>query len=122
MHEEFSRGKNFWYETTDDFLLETKTIGDKILIKPKNSGRKPFPSKITMSLAGDSKTVIKVRITPKTVGFIWQLPVVLFVLFIPSPLVLKIGFIALLYLIAMIGFEFDVWWTRDLFEKKLLKN
>jgi hypothetical protein len=121
-HEEFSKTKNFFNATTDDFLLETKAKGKEVLIKRKYPGRRTLPSKIIMTLSRDTKTMVKLRIVPRSIGFILQLPVLLLIIFIPSPVILKASFFGLMYLIGMIGFAFDIWWTRDFFEKKLLTD
>jgi hypothetical protein len=121
IHAEFSRTKNFFTATTDDFLLETRVKGDEVLIKRKFGGRRTFPCKIVLSFPDKPKTTIKVRIVPKVIGFILCLPVVFLILIIPSPLIVKLFFIGLIYALGMIGFGFDIWWTKDLFEKKLLR-
>ena len=119
-HEEFSKKKGFLTATTDDFLLETKGIGNAILIKDKFEGRRVFQSKIIVTFPDSPKTIVKVRLTPRIGGILFCIPIVLLILFIPSPLTIKFSFLGLIYLLGMIGFGFDIWWTKDLFQKKLL--
>jgi hypothetical protein len=120
IHEEFSQTKNFFTGTTDDFLIKTKSKGSKILIKSKYGGRTSFPCKITMTISNGHATTISVRISARVIGFVLQLPLLLLILLIPSPIVIKAFFIGFLYLLGMLGFAFDVWWVRELFKKKIL--
>jgi hypothetical protein len=72
-----------------------------------------------MTILRGTNTRVRIRISAKAIGFILQLPLLLLIIFIPSPIYFKTFFIGLIYLLGMIGFGFDIWWTRDLFEKKI---
>ena len=41
---------------------------------------------------------------------------------IPFPVLVKLIFSFVNYILIMIGFKFDVWWTEDLISKKLLRK
>jgi len=120
IHAEFSRTKGFFISMTDDFLLKMKVRGDKILVKRKLGGRRFFPSKIVLSVTDTDPTIINVRIIPKIGGILFCILLAFWILLIPFPWIVKMFFIGMIYTLGMIGFVFDTWWTRDLFEKKLL--
>ncbi len=117
---EFSKTKGFLAASTDDFLLETKAIGNAIFIRSKFEGRRIFQSKIIVTFPENPKTIVKVRLTPRIGGILFCIPIVLLILFIPSSLTLKVSLLGLIYLLGMLGFGFDIWWTKYLFKKKLL--
>ena len=78
-------------------------------------------SKIILSVADTDPTIVNVKIIPKIGGVLFCLLLVFWILLIPSPWIVKMFFIGIIYTLGMIGFTFDIWWTRDLFEKKLLQ-
>lgn len=121
-HSTFSRTKNFFTTTTDHFLLTIENRGAEILIKPRYPGRTTLPCKIIASIKNQGTTTIRVRIFAKAVGYAWQLLIILLIAYIPAPVILKALFIGLHYIIGLIGFAFNVWWTKDLFDKKILAN
>ncbi len=120
-HEEFSKTKNFFTATSDEFRIKTINKGQDILIIKRDGGRTPLPTKIVMTLSRDRGTVITIRITPRIIGLVWLSPIVMLAIFIPSPIILKTFMIGIIYLFGMFGFWIDVWWTRALFERKLLR-
>ena len=73
-----------------------------------------------MTLSTGTSTRIRVQISARVVGFISLLPLLLVLILIPLSINLRACFIVIIYTIGMVGFCFDVWWTRDLFEKKIL--
>jgi hypothetical protein len=118
-HTEFSKTKSFFSATTDDYAIKSEVRGGEIVLIDKFGRRR---SRITVKVTSGSKTTITVRIVPRVFMILQSLLFILFILIVPFPMPLKITFIGLIYLVALIGFGLEVWWTNDLFQKKLLRN
>jgi len=117
-HAESSRSLNYFTAPIQDYGIIIKSQPGRILIRNK-FGRENFHILLIDSETDDG-CIVHVTIRPTTGNIAMKALLALFVLICPFALVLKIGFVGVLFIIEQIALAFKVWWAKDFFEKKLL--
>lgn len=119
-HAESSRSLNYFTATIQDYGITIKLKQERIIVRDK-FGKRNFCLTLTVSDTDDG-CIIQATVSPALGNIAMKGLLVLFVLVCPFPLTLKVACVALSYILELISLAFSVWWTSDLFQKKLLAN
>ena len=118
----FSKSKGFFNTASDDYTIEAEIKNNEIKIIEKNGGRSLLPTEIILNIKDQTSITLFIKIIPQISGIILFILLNLFAWMIPFPVLVKLIFSFVNYILIMIGFKFDVWWTEDLISKKLLRK
>lgn len=117
-HAESSRSLNYFTATIQDYGITLKSKQGRVLIRDR-FGKRNFYLILAVSETADG-CIVHVTVKPTLGNIIIMSMLALFVLVCQFPLALKVAFVGALFILELVALAFNVWWTNDLFEKKLL--
>jgi hypothetical protein len=116
-HAVYSKSKNFFTATADDYVINCRLENNTIIMKNrfgKGGG------KLVVTITSEHPTEICVRPVHGILSKISSLLMVSFLLIMPFPTYFKIFLIGVLYILALIRYGLELWWVSNLFNYKLL--
>jgi hypothetical protein len=122
-HLSFSNSKNFFTAMTDDYAIKGVVEKDKIVIWDKFDGS---PTKMEVTIDAAASTRINVTVVPsvfvRIYNFVFFMVMIAILTIMQFPFEIYLGIIAILYLLSLVRFAFQIWWVSNLFENKLIKE
>ncbi len=118
-HTEYSMKTNFFTATTEDYAIRSYSRDGTIIIKSRFM-RQSF--RIIVKVTSECPTQISVRLVPSIFSLAPHLVIVFFLLIMPFPNYFKAISIGITYLFLLVGYAFEIWWTNNLFNHKLVRK
>ena len=119
-HAESSQYLNFFTATIQDYGIILKPKQGEMLVRNR-FGRRNFFLTIVVSETHDG-CIIHISVKPTWGNMITSASLLLFILICPFQFAAKVAFAGVLFTIELIALAFYVWWTKDLFQKQVVKN